>query len=94
MRDRYSRFTIVIDIMTIVTMVGAGLLFWGSLETSFHWQAEALRTTSHTDKLLYWGLSNESHRTAERAVLTIVLVLLANLAFRIMGWVWIGRFWR
>jgi hypothetical protein len=68
MRDRYRRFTIVVDVLTIVTIVGAGLLFWGSVENSSDWYAKAALATSDSEKVMYWQLASDSNARATNAI--------------------------
>jgi hypothetical protein len=94
MRDRYNRFTVVMDVLTIVAVVGAGLGFWKSLNDLSYFQAGGHKAISGYEIQMLGGLAAEAFNRAVLALITGFIALASNLAIRTLSWIWIGRFWR
>ena len=87
-RDRFGRFSLVLNIVTTILVVFSGWLVWRDLG----------RLEKYGEMMEPGSFGERAYLAAGGRLYILILVLLATLfvhiAIRTVSYIWIGRFWR
>ena len=87
-RDRFGRFSLVLNIVTTILVVLSGAVAWRSWRLVSSWADENNGTQASV------ALINIMVDNLGTAILLLLATLFGYIAIRTVSYIWIGRFWR